>query len=633
LQFKTKIYIWNIRTKLVLAFSVMLLLMLCIFWVGYYGLHYVKDVSNRVATGEREQFQWANWYADISGAVADYEYYLMTNDKSWLSEGLQKYEAAAETENELKQITDTSPGSMYIIVSGQVKDLKNRLDALISQYQGGNTDTWFIGVSMRDIGQTLKSVMANIDEGVARSKTATEELAAAKSRQISGFTLLMIVIAAITALIAICIAVFIPRTISKGINTISYHLKRMADGDLTGELKINSRDEIGIIAKAYNETRQYMHDLIGQLQVNAQQLNQASEQLSLAAKQSSQSTQQVATSSLQMARGAQDQSTNAQETVRSINKLTQTINQLAKGASQQAEGVQQVVASISAVSKTITQVTENASQAAQGAKQAAETAHKGAENAKLNLAGIEKIKAVTSGTAQKIEELGARSVEIGKIIAVIDDIAAQTNLLALNAAIEAARAGEQGRGFAVVSDEVRKLAERTGSATKEIAELIGRVQQGVEEANMVMRGGSKAVAEGYELTVQAGQSLEQILEVSREVNRQVEQISSRTQQIKAVTTELVQVIDNVGSITEENSAATEEMTASASQVSKAVETVAGIAEENSAATEQVSASVQEMNAQVEEIVASAQTMKNMAVTLQKSISRFKVNNLHNTIKN
>ncbi len=169
-------------------------------------------------------------------------------------------------------------------------------------------------------------------------------------------------------------------------------------------------------------------------------------------------------------------------------------------------------------------VTDNASQAAQGAKQAAEAASDGADRARQTLSGMDKIKASTTEVTLKIEELGARSAEIGKIVAVIDDIAAQTNLLALNAAIEAARAGEQGRGFAVVSDEVRKLAERTGAATKEIADLIGNVQRGVNEATAVMSGGNAVVAEGYNLARQAGEALEQILNVSAEVNTQVEQI-------------------------------------------------------------------------------------------------------------
>jgi methyl-accepting chemotaxis protein len=136
--------------------------------------------------------------------------------------------------------------------------------------------------------------------------------------------------------------------------------------------------------------------------------------------------------------------------------------------------------------------------------------------------------------------------------------------------------------------------------------------------------GSAAVAEGFNLAAESGQALEEILKASSEVDNQVEQISASTQQINASTEELVKLMDNVGSNTEEDSAATEQMSANAVQVGKSIETVAGIAEENSAATEEVSASAEEMSAQVEEIVASSQTMKEMAVSLEQRIAMFKV---------
>jgi methyl-accepting chemotaxis protein len=417
---------------------------------------------------------------------------------------------------------------------------------------------------------------------------------------------------------------FFSRMISSNINKVSKALEKIAAGDLTENVNIKSSDEIGEMARSYKVMQNSLNELVKKLKQNAGQLGSASEQLAVAAKQSGEATQQVALSSQQMAKGAQEQSTNTQETSKSIVQLSEAISHLASGTTEQTSGVQKAVTSITSVANTMSQVASNASQAAQGAKLAADTARNGAANSKQTLSGMEKIKISTSQVEKKIQELGVHSTEIGKIVAVIDDIAAQTNLLALNAAIEAARAGDQGRGFAVVSDEVRKLAERTSAATKEIAELIVSVQKGVKEANDVMVAGSAAVSEGYDMVVQSGQSLEQILKAALDANSQVEQISAKSQQVDSATGELVKIIDSVGKVTEQNSAVTEQMSDSATQVSKAIETVAGIAEENSAATEQVSASAQEMSAQIEEIVASTQTLKDMAEALEQSIAMFKI---------
>jgi methyl-accepting chemotaxis protein len=435
----------------------------------------------------------------------------------------------------------------------------------------------------------------------------------------------LLIIFGVIAFVCLGALFIFSRIISRNINKISAALKKIAAGDLTEKLNIKSSDEIGDMAGSYKTMQNNLSALVNQLMQSCGQLSSASDQLALAAKQSSDSTQQVALSSQQMAKGAQEQSIDAQETAKLINQLNEAITSLESGSSEQTAGVQKAVSAITGVANTMSQVAINTGKAAEGAKQAAESAVIGANNARATLSGVDKIKASTGEVADKIKELGVRSTEIGKIVAVIEDIAAQTNLLALNAAIEAARAGEQGRGFAVVSDEVRKLAERASQATKEIVELISSVQKGVNEANRVMSAGSAAVEEGYNMAIEAGNSLERILKAASDVSSQVEQIASKSQQVNAATNEMVKIIDGVGKVTEQNTDTTKQMSANAAQVSKSIETVAGIAEENSAATEQVSASAQEMSAHVEEIVASAQTLKDMAANLEKSISMFRVN--------
>ena len=157
-----------------------------------------------------------------------------------------------------------------------------------------------------------------------------------------------------------------------------------------------------------------------------------------------------------------------------------------------------------------------------------------------------------SDTAKQIAELGKSSVKIGHIIGVIDDIADQTNLLALNAAIEAARAGEQGRGFAVVADEVRKLAERTTTATKEIAEMIQTVQEETKSAVAAMETGTRQVEAGVQTTSQAGDSLKEIIRMSDNVGEMITQIATAATEQSSASEEINQNIERITTLVRES---------------------------------------------------------------------------------
>ncbi len=406
------------------------------------------------------------------------------------------------------------------------------------------------------------------------------------------------------------------------LNAVTAIAIRIAEGDLT--VRVQPRSEEDHLLRAFAQMTENLIMVVGKVKESANQLARASEQLAVAAKQAGQATQQVASTAQEMAKGAGDQAATAQQSAQIMQQLAQIIEQVAQGSRDQAEGVGKASSAISEISTSMEAMAKSANAAAEGSKTAAEAAGKGADKARQTVEGMERITATVDDASAKVTRLGTQSEEIGKIVAVIDDIAAQTNLLALNAAIEAARAGEHGRGFAVVSDEVRKLAERTASATKEIADLIRNIQKGVAEAVKAMQEGAQEVKDGYRLASEAGDALEDILKATAAVSNQIEQISAGAEQISASTNELVSIIDGVGSITEMNTAAAQQMASTSEEVGKSIESVAGVAEENSAATEQVSAAAEEMGAQVDEIIVSTQTLKDMATMLQEAISAFKL---------
>lgn len=407
------------------------------------------------------------------------------------------------------------------------------------------------------------------------------------------------------------------------VNEVNSVLQLEARNDLSVKVKGDYLGDMGRLKDALNAALENRIGVMVTMKKVANEMAGASSQLKQASEQSVQAIQQIATSTQQVSKGAADQAMSLQETMSAIEKLTAAIDQIAGGAQEQAVMIEKNVQVVNQISSAITQVSASSQQSAGHARETAAAAQKGSDMVQNTIKGMGNVKDTMDAAAEKMAGLGERSREIGKIVATINGIADQTNLLALNAAIEAARAGEFGRGFAVVADEVRKLAERSSESTKEIAELIGNIQSGVEETIAAMTKGTEQVAEGYELANKAGLSLTEILDKSRNMGNQVEQISGATQQLASMSSEMVKLSDSISAIVEENSAVTVNMNETARKVSKAVEEVAGVAEENSASTEEVSAAAEQISAQSQQVVSSGLAVSQMSEDFKQMLTLYK----------
>jgi len=329
--------------------------------------------------------------------------------------------------------------------------------------------------------------------------------------------------------------------LADSVNRILGEMGKFSQGDLTVSLRSEKADDdIAHLCEGFNKSVANIRDMILQVGEAVQATASASAQIS--------------SSTEEMAAGAQEQRVQSAE----------------------------VAGAVEQMSKTIIETTQNAGLAAQKSDNAGKIAQNGGSVVKSTIEGMNRIAEVVKSSAEIVKELGKNSNQIGEIIQVINDIADQTNLLALNAAIEAARAGEQGRGFAVVADEVRKLAERTTKATKEIAEMIKTIQKDTSGAVVSIEQGTKEVETGRDLAHKAGESLKEIIHSS---------------------TEVVDVINQVA-------AANEQQTRAAEQISKNIEGINNVTHETAIGISQVAQAAEDLNRLTE--------------NLQELINRFRI---------
>ena len=311
---------------------------------------------------------------------------------------------------------------------------------------------------------------------------------------------------------------FMVQQTTRRIQQVGSYLKDVADGegDLTKRIAVAGDDELDHLSGYFNNFMEKLHDIISQVAASTEHIASASEEISSSA------------------------------------------TQVAQSAETQKDQTSQVATAMQEMSSTVTQVSDNSRQASENAKEAGDLARSGGTVVADTVKVIQGVADATRDTSAKIEELGRSSDQIGQIIGVIDDIADQTNLLALNAAIEAARAGEQGRGFAVVADEVRKLAERTTQATKEIAQMIKTIQEETKKAVDAMKSGTDKVDAGVESAREAGSALEKIIHSADGVQDMVTHIATAATEQASATEQVNSNMEQIAKMVHQSSIGAQE---------------------------------------------------------------------------
>jgi methyl-accepting chemotaxis protein len=443
--------------------------------------------------------------------------------------------ALAEVKTELASTQEL--GRQASDLAAQFASLRGRsrdtYAAILAAKDGPSEDLMAQAGALGKENKTLTDAMAEFDKTISvtfQQQLDTVDAWSVRSR-IAGLVMLCFVV-------LVCAVAWwvIESKVVLPLHTLAVRLQDIAEGegDLTRRVEVNGRNEIDEVGIWFNVFIGRIEEIVRRVAEHASTLGQAA------------------------------------------TELASTAHETAEQAAKQQQQAERITTAMNEMSSAVQEISQTTQSAAVDARNAEESAHTGGRTVQTTVETIGNLLLSNRETSARIEELGKSSDAIGRIVNVINEIAGQTNLLALNASIEAARAGEHGRGFAVVAGEVRRLAERTSSATKEIDVTVNAIQEGTKIAVEAMRSSMSHVQSGADSARSAGDALTSIIQGSESVQKMVTQIAAAATQQSYSTQSVSANVNEIASIIQQTSASSQQSVEACLQLSKLANELTGL---------------------------------------------------------
>jgi methyl-accepting chemotaxis protein len=492
---------FGIKVKLGVVFAFLLLMIVIMIGLGLGSTRKVNEYVERIAKGNYLKTVYA---LEASKAVeeiqGDLRMAVLLTDRNEVAKVKQRIDTSrAKYKVSMVRLAELEKSELGIALLESVKSaitpavsVNNRVMELVDANQRDAA----VALLLKEAVPLTQKVQSLFDEQV---KFQRENVNAEYGRSVALYDrvkLIQLVAGALSIILGLAASTFLINNFVTRINRVAGAMNRVADGDLSTQLKIYANDEIGDLGRNINRMLTSISTMIASIKNTANSVATASNSLST-------NSEQIATGNEQVSAQAGTVATASEE-----------------------------------MAATSSEIAHNCIIAAKSSGQASDLATEGVSVVRATVDGMNRIAQRVKETATTVVNLGSRSDQIGEIVGTIEDIADQTNLLALNAAIEAARAGEQGRGFAVVADEVRALAERTSRATKEISQMIKSIQADTRDAVSAIEEGVLEVERGTQDASRSGKALEDIFNQISDVTLQINQIATAAEQQSATSIEI-----------------------------------------------------------------------------------------------